>query len=76
MDGGSTGGAAGEEPQQQQKPGLKFTSRLSALYDNLLNKKKDKPVPTDEEAAAAAKVLYKLSLIPFLFLVMEVETNC
>lgn len=51
MDGGSTGVGAGEEPQPQQKPGLKLTSRLSALYDNLLNKKKDKPVPVDEESA-------------------------
>lgn len=56
MDGGSTGGTT-EEQQQQQKPGLKLTSRLSAFYDNLLNKKKDKPVPADEESATGNKVL-------------------
>ncbi|CAL8091566.1 unnamed protein product [Orchesella dallaii] len=57
MDGGSTGAGAVEDQQQQQqqKPGLKLTSRLSALYDNLLNKKKDKPAPVDEESATATK---------------------
>jgi len=45
MDGGSTGGTGAVE---ENKPTL--SSRLSAFYENLLAKKKDKSAPVDEEA--------------------------
>jgi hypothetical protein len=51
MDGGSTGAGVTEE---QPKPTL--SSRLSAFYENLLAKKKDKTLAADAEDVEAGKV--------------------
>lgn len=65
MDGGESA-AGGEEQQQQPKPQeekkekevesvvRRVTSRLSAIYENVKPKKKDKTAPIDEEAAKVA----------------------
>lgn len=60
MDGDSTGGGA-----EENKPATRtISSRLSAIYENLLAKKnKDKTaVPVDEEAGNINKVNSKIKM--------------
>ena len=55
MDGESAGGGAVAEEKPASR---RLSSRLSAIYENLVPKKKDKTAPVDEEASKVKKKLH------------------